>query len=242
MKPLIQKLKKPKLAIDIVGLFPEIAQSYLRESLMQKALTRGLLRVGLHQLRDYAPDAQKLRNAKRKPFIQVDDKPFGGGVGMLLMVEPFYRAVLALKKIYRAKKQRVILLSPRGVPFTGMIAKRWSEYSHLIFLCGRYEGVDERVAEHIADEVISIGDYVLSGGELAALVCVEATARFVPGFLGKQESLEAVRGSFPSYTRPQHFVQAKGKQAWSVPEVLVSGNHRDIETWRREQTTDMPSD
>ena len=138
-------------------------------------------------------------------------------------------------KLRSGKKPQVILFSTRGKKFDAKIARRLSRYDDLILICGRYEGVDERVAQHIVDEEISIGDYVLSGGELPALVLVEAVSRHIPGFLGKEESLEEINGSFPTYTRPEDFIPAQGKK-WSVPKVLLSGNHKDIEEWRKKKS------
>lgn len=170
------------------------------------------------QLRDFAKDKHR----------RVDDKPFGGGPGMVLMVEPIERA---LKKVVGAKKKktRVILTSARGRMFTQADARRLTAYDHVVFICGRYEGVDERVAEHLADEELSIGPYVLTGGELPALVMTDAIARQIPGVLGKGESLEETHGSFPQYTRPETY------KKWKVPPVLLSGDHKKIQEWREKK-------
>lgn len=202
-------------------IFPDIFNSYLNESLFRRARKNKLVDIRIHNLRDFTND----------PHKKVDDRPFGGGPGMVLQVGPIYRAIAALKK-NSAGKTRTILFSPRGKKLTETIAKRLSKYDDLILICGRYEGVDERVAKHIANEEISIGDYVLSGGELPALVLMEAILRFIPGFLGKYASLEALKGSYPAYSRPEEFRPKKGKK-WRVPEVLLSGNHAAIEAWRR---------
>lgn len=191
---------------------------------MARAQQAGLLEVDLHQLREFTNDRHRT----------VDDRPFGGGPGMVLKVEPIYRAVRAVR--FQEKHlgpQRTILFSTRGDKLTAKKAQELAEYRQLTFICGRYEGVDERVAEHIADEEISIGDYVLSGGELPAMVTIEALARFIPGFLGSEESLEEKSGSYPVYTRPATF-NANGKY-WQVPEVLLSGHHKEIEKWREAQ-------
>jgi len=137
-----------------------------------------------------------------------------------------------LRSTLKKHKTRVILFSTRGKRLDAAVARRLSTYDDLILICGRYEGVDERVAEHVADEEISIGDYVLSGGEIPALVLMEAVSRQIPGFLGKEESLEEVNGSFPTYTRPEIFSSAKGKK-WRVPPVLLSGDHKKIAEWRK---------
>lgn len=155
---------------------------------------------------------------------------------MVMKVQPIFDAVRATRS--KTKKSRVILFSTRGKVLDAPMAKRLSKYDQIILICGRYEGVDERVAEHIADEEVSLGDFVLSGGELPALVLIEAVSRFIPGFLGKFESLEDVKGSYPSYTRPENFVPPRAKKAWVVPKVLVEGNHAKIEAWRRQFSRD----
>ena len=150
---------------------------------------------------------------------------------MVIQVEPVYRAVQCARE---KRRSRVILFSTRGKRFDATVARRLSKYRSLILICGRYEGVDERVATHIADEEISMGDYVLSGGELPALVLMEAVSRFLPGFLGKTESLEELKGSYPVYSRPPVFAPKRGLK-WRVPNVLLSGDHRKIEAWRKSQ-------
>ena len=213
----------------IVTIFPEIFDSYFGESLFKHAREKKIISVQSYDLRKFSHDR----------YNKVDDRPFGGGPGMVFKVEPIYKAVEAILKKAGSKrtaggtkKVRIILFSTRGKKLDAAVAKRLAKYEDLILLCGRYEGVDERVAEHIADEEISIGDYILSGGELPALVLAEAVSRFVPGFLGKGESLEEVNGSFATYTRPEVFVPKRGKK-WAVPKVLLSGNHKKIEEWRK---------
>ena len=216
----------------IVTIFPEIFDSYLGESLFKRAREKKIISVQAYDLRSFSHDRHQ----------KVDDRPFGGGPGMVFKVDPIYRAVEAiLKKVAggsKAKsagtkrKVRTILFSTRGKKLDAAMAQRLAKYNDLILICGRYEGVDERVAEHIADEEISIGDYVLSGGELPALVLTEAVSRFIPGFLGKGESLEEINGSFPTYTRPEIFAPKKGKK-WPVPKVLLSGDHKKISEWRK---------
>lgn len=220
----------------IVTIFPKIFDSYLHESFFKRAREKKLIAVQAYDLRDFSKDRH----------LKVDDRPFGGGPGMVLKVEPVYRAVATIiKKIAKPvagkkRKIRTILFSTRGRKLDAKEAQRLAKYDDLILICGRYEGVDERVAEHIADEEISIGNYVLSGGELPALVLIESVSRFVPGFLGKEESREEINGSFPTYTRPEVFVppttmaRAKKKNAkWRVPKILLSGNHQKIEAWRK---------
>jgi tRNA (guanine37-N1)-methyltransferase len=204
----------------IVTIFPEIFDSYLSESLFKRAHEKKIISVRVYNLRDFSRDRHQ----------KVDDRPFGGGPGMVFKVEPISRAVDFIKRKGK-KKTHTILFSTRGKKFDARVVKRLAKYDELILLCGRYEGVDERVAQHIADEEISIGDFILSGGELPALVVTEAVSRFVPGFLGKEESLEETNGSFPTYTRPEIFAPKKGKK-WTVPKVLLSGNHKKIKEWR----------
>jgi tRNA (guanine37-N1)-methyltransferase len=213
----------------IVTIFPEMFDSYLGESLFKRAREKKLIATQAYNLRDFSNDRHQ----------KVDDRPFGGGPGMVFKIEPVYRAVESIKKKLKKsasgkkRKSRTILFSTRGKKLDADLARRLAtKYDDLILICGRYEGVDERVAEHIADEEISIGDYVLSGGELPALVVMEAVSRFVPGFLGKEESLEEINGSFPTYTRPEVFEPKKGKK-WGVPKILLSGDHKKIEEWRK---------
>jgi tRNA (guanine37-N1)-methyltransferase len=215
----------------LLTIFPHIFDSYLRESFLKRAQRNGLVKIIPHNLRDFTRDKHK----------KTDDRPFGGGPGMVMKVAPIYRAVESIKKRSRAKsnKRRIILFSLRGRKLDRKVAKRLAGYDELVLICGRYEGVDERVAGHVADEEISIGDYVLSGGELPALVLMEAVCRFIPGFLGKRESLEDFKGSYPAYTRPEIFVaqaaagKARAMKKWRVPKVLLSGDHRKIAEWRR---------
>lgn len=208
------------MEIVILTAFPNIFDSYLKESLFKRAIEKKLLKFKMVDLRKFATGKHK----------KIDDRPFGGGPGMVLKFEPIYRA-LSKQHIARSKKDRVILFSTRGKKLDAGVARRLSKYKRLILICGRYEGVDERVAENLVDEEVSIGDFVLSGGELPALVLSESVARFLPGFLGKYESLEEINGSFPSYTRPEEI--KFGKKTLKVPKVLLSGNHKDIEAWRR---------
>ena len=216
------------MRFHIITIFPEIFDSYLGESLFKRAQKDKTVSVTTYNLRDFTEDRHN----------KVDDRPFGGGPGMVLKIEPVYKAVEFVKghatrnKRQGRQKVRTILFSTRGKKLDAKMAKRLSKYDDLIFICGRYEGVDERVAEHVADEEISIGDYILSGGEIPALVVMEAVSRFVPGFLGKEESLEEINGSFPTYSRPESFSPKKGK-AWKVPGILLSGNHKKIEEWRK---------
>jgi tRNA (guanine37-N1)-methyltransferase len=222
---------RQKIRFDVITIFPNILDSYFQESLFEHAQEKKIVDVRFHDLRSYVEQEKiKREEGKRR---NVDDSPYGGGPGMVLRVEPIYKAIKAIEK--KGKKKRIIVLSTRGKKLDSKKAKELSKYNQLILICGRYEGIDERVIEHIADEEISIGDYILAGGELAAAILIEATSRFIPGFLGKQESLEEIHGSFPTYTRPPIFYpsqKTKGKN-WKVPEILLSGNHEKISEWRK---------
>ncbi len=215
-----------KMRFDIITIFPNMLDSYVNESMLMRAQEKKLLKIQAHDLRDFSGDKHH----------KVDDRQYGGGPGMVLKIEPIWKAVQFLKsKIKNQKskvKRRIILLSAGGKKFNATTAKRLSKYSQLIFICGRYEGVDERVAKYIADEELSIGDYVLTGGELPAMVIIDSVARHIPGVLGKEESLEENRldVGVPVYTRPESMVIDKKKR--SVPPVLLSGDHKKIKEWR----------
>jgi tRNA (guanine37-N1)-methyltransferase len=215
------------MKFNIITIFPEIFNSYFNESIIKRAQGKKLVNIKVHNLRDYTDDKRKT----------VDDKPYGGGAGMVMRIEPIFEAVNKLK--VRSSKTKVILFSPKGKKFDQKMAKRFSKLDNLIMICGRYEGVDERVAKYIADEEVSIGDYVLTGGEIPAMIVVDAVTRLIPGVIAK-ESLNEESFSFkkekelaeenyeyPQYTRPEKF----GK--WSVPKVLLSGDHKKIEEWRK---------
>ena len=208
------------LRFDIVSIFPGMFESPFADSIIQRAWEEGLLDLRVHDLRDYS------LNKHRK----VDDTPFGGGVGMVMNVEPIARVIAAIKK--EVPETRTILLSPGGRPFDQEKAWELSRLPSLTLICGRYEGVDERVRLHFVDEEISIGDYVLTGGEIPAMVLVEAISRLVPGVLGDPESVveESFTGElleYPQYTRPRDY------QGFRVPEILVSGDHKKICDWQK---------
>ena len=207
--------------IDILTLFPQMFQGMFSLGIFKRAIDQKLVSIGIHNIRDYTHDKHHT----------VDDYPYGGGAGMVLKPEPIFEAV---ESIEREPETPIILLTPQGRLFCQKIAEELSKYSHLIFICGHYEGVDERVIEHLATDEISIGDYVLSGGEPAAMVVIDAVIRLLPGVLGSTASLlddSHVSGllEYPQYTRPAVY------RGWSVPEVLLSGNHAQIASWRREQ-------
>ena len=208
------------LRFDIVSIFPGMFESPFGDSIIQRAREEGLLDLRVHDLRDYS------LNKHRK----VDDTPFGGGVGMVMNVEPIARVLAAIKK--EVPETRTILLSPGGRPFDQEKAWELSRLPSLTLICGRYEGIDERVRLHFVDEEISIGDYILTGGEIPAMVLVEAISRLVPGVLGDPESTveESFAGDlleYPQYTRPRDY------QGFKVPEILVSGDHKKIRDWQK---------
>ena len=210
------------MRFDILTLFPEMFSSPFQESIMAKAIEKGLIEVRTINIRDFALDKHRI----------VDDAPYGGGQGMVMKVEPIARAIEQVKS--EDPSVRTIYLTPEGKPLNQEMARQLSSRSHLILLCGRYEGVDERVRELFIDEEISIGDYVLTGGELAAMVLIDAVSRLLPGVLGSDRSAEedSFFGSlleYPQYTRPASF------RGYEVPEVLLSGNHQMISLWRRKE-------
>lgn len=207
--------------------------SYFGESILGRAQKNKKIKIVTHDLRDWATDKHKT----------TDDVPFGGGAGMVMKIEPIFKALTKLRALKGKKTSRTILLSASGAPFTQQKAKELAKYKKLVFICGRYEGVDHRVSEHLVDESLSIGPYVLTGGELAAAVIVDSVARLEKGVLGNQDSLseeshndstEATPETYleyPQYTRPARFSPKRGI-SWDVPEVLLSGNHALIKKWR----------
>ena len=214
---------------DILTIFPDIFDSYFKESLIARAIKKKIIKIRVHNLRKWTNDRHK----------SVDDRPFGGGLGMVVKIEPIFKAVKELKRKKRGKS-KVILFTPRGKKFNQKLAYQLSKLDQIIFICGRYEGVDERVAKHIADINLSIGDYVLMGGELPAMVVIETVARLIPGVIEKKQLLkeritkEKRFIEYPQYTRPEVFEPKKGEK-WRVPKVLLSGNHKKIEEWRKKR-------
>jgi tRNA (guanine37-N1)-methyltransferase len=212
------------MKIDIVTLFPKMFSGPFDESIINRAKDRGLVEINIHYLRDWAEGRHQV----------VDDRPYGGGVGMLLMVEPLYKAITELKK--DSPEAKVILLDAGGEIFTQGKARDLSKEKHIIFICGRYEGVDHRVREHLIDMEISIGNYVLTGGELPTMVVLDSVVRLIPGVLEKEDATALESHSeegiveYPQYTRPEDF------NGWKVPEVLLSGNHKNIEDWKKEES------
>ncbi len=210
------------LRFDVVTLFPETFEPVFRAGVVGRAIGRGIIELHAHDLREHTHDRHR----------QVDDVPYGGGPGMVLKPEPLFEAIEAIRAENRGP---VILMEPWGEPFTQRVARELGAEPGLVIVCGRYEGIDDRVRESLADREISVGDYVLSGGELPAMVVIDAVSRLVPGVLGDEESLAG--DSFtadllghPQYTRPAEY------RGLRVPEVLLSGNHREIEAWRQAQS------
>lgn len=216
------------LRFDILTIFPGMFVGPFSETILKRAQEKGLVTINVRNIRDYAADKHK----------STDDYPFGGGAGMVMKVEPIFAALEAVLTEARSKSiasTETILLTPAGRVLSQDIARDLAHREHLVLICGRYEGVDERVREHLVDDEISIGDYVLSGGEIPAMVVVDAVSRLVPGVLGAAESAEDESFSqglleYPQYTRPAEF------RGWSVPDILLSGNHAAIARWRREQS------
>ena len=211
------------MKFHILTLFPEMFSGPLSASIIGRAVENGILEVQLHNIRDYATDRHRT----------VDDAPYGGGAGMVMKVEPLVAALEAVKEL--TPSARLLLTSPRGCPFNQQMATGLAACNEVIIVCGRYEGIDERVVELSGAEEVSLGDFVLTGGELAAMVLIDAVTRLLPGVLGSDESASADSFSdglleYPQYTRPPEFRGLK------VPEVLLSGNHREIAKWRREQS------
>ncbi len=208
------------MRIDVLTLFPAMFAGPLDESIVGRAREQGVLDLRIRDLRDWTHDRHRT----------VDDRPFGGGPGMVLKPEPIFEAVESL----RGEQTRVVLTSPSGRPFTQEVARELASVGHLLVVCGSYEGFDERVREHLADDDLSIGDYVLTNGALPAMVLIDAVTRLLPGALGhagsaEEESFSEGLLEYPHYTRPAVF------RGWPVPEVLLSGNHADIVRWRRQQ-------
>jgi tRNA (guanine37-N1)-methyltransferase len=212
------------MRIDILCLFPEMFVSPFDCSIIKRARERGLVEVVVHNIRDYTHDKHRT----------VDDYAYGGGPGMVLKPEPIFEAVESIKKQVDYSGLPIILLTPQGRLFTQQVARELALHQNIMLVCGHYEGVDERVREHLITDEISIGDYVLSGGELAAMVVVDAVVRLIPGVLGSPLSFHSDSHSnglleYPQYTRPEVY------RSWSVPAVLLSGNHGEIARWRRQQ-------
>jgi len=227
-----------KIRFDVLTIFPEMFAGYFGASILKRAQEKKLLDIRVHNLRDWADNKHH----------RVDDKPYGGGPGMVMQVGPFYRALKDIKALatrHSPLATRIILMSAKGKPFTHKEAVRLAKYDRLVLLCGRYEGVDERVAKYLADEELSVGPYVVTGGELPAMTVVDAVSRHIPSVLGDQESLAAESHTeegfteYPQYSRPEVFSPKKGT-TWKVPPELLSGDHKRIAAWRRDRSGRTP--
>lgn len=211
------------IRFDVLSIFPEMFSSPLNFSLLKKAQEKGLVNICLHDIRNWASDKHRM----------TDDAPFGGGCGMVMKVEPVERALAEIKN--RVGESRVVLMTPQGETLNHNIAAELASERQIIIICGRYEGVDERIRTHLVDQEISIGDFILTGGELSALVLIDAVSRLIPGVLGNADSSAGESFAnglleYPQYTRPANY------KNWCVPEVLLSGNHAEIERWRRRES------
>jgi tRNA (guanine37-N1)-methyltransferase len=218
------------MRIDIITIFPKMFSPILSESIIKRAQKKGRVEIFIHDLRDFTPDKHR----------KVDDRPFGGGPGMVMRPEPIFNAIEGIKRAKRSERQeargkmKIILLSPQGKKLNQKIAKRLAKNNHLVLICGHYEGIDERIRKNLVDEEISIGDYILTGGELPTMVVIDCIIRLIPGVLGEKKSLhfESFEGNlleYPQYTRPANY------RGMRVPSVLLSGNHKKIEKWRQGQ-------
>lgn len=212
------------MIIDILTLFPRMFDGPFSQSMLKKAKDIKAVKINIHNIRDWATDKHKT----------TDDRPFGGGPGMILKVEPIDKALEEIKNKTKAKKRKIILLSPQGKVFDQKMAKSLSKIDHLILIAGHYEGVDQRIIDHLIDEEVSIGKYILTGGEIPAMVLVDSIVRLLPGVLEKEvvENESFSKGDqldYPQYTQPRDY------KGWKVPEILLSGNHKEIEKWRKEK-------
>ena len=222
------------MKIDIITIFPKMFAFVLNESIIKRAQSKGLVKIALHDLRDYTPDKHR----------KIDDRPFGGGPGMVFRPEPIFNAIESILKVkgkrlkVKEKSLKIILLTPQGKKFEQRLARKLSRCKHLILICGHYEGIDERVRRRLVTDEISIGDYVLTCGELPAMVLVDSLVRLIPKVLGRAESTHFESFSqelleYPQYTRPAIF---RGMRA---PKILLSGNHKLIEKWRKEKAVEI---
>ncbi len=215
------------MQFDIITIFPEFFESFKQEALISRAQARKLISIQTHNLRDYADDERGT----------IDGRPYGGGAGMVLLFEPLRKAIKAIRK---KKKVTIVVFNPKGKKFDQAMAKKWAKLDQLIMICGRYEGIDQRVIDELADEEISVGDYVLFGGEVPAMAVMEAVSRLIPGVVAKEESTQNESFSngsnleHPHYTRPE--VVVLGKKKLRVPKVLLSGDHKKIAEWREKNT------
>ena len=216
------------MRFHIMTLFPEIFNSYMSESIMKRAVEKGIIEVNIYNIRDFSTNKHK----------KVDDYPFGGGAGMVMTPQPIYDTYKHIVDKFNIKEPRVIYLTPKGKVHSQNIASEMSTFKDVILLCGHYEGIDQRIIDSIVTDEISIGDYVLTGGELPALILIDSISRLIPGVLNQNESFEEESFKdnlleYPHYTRPREFMGMK------VPEVLLSGNHKKIDEWRHEKSIEI---
>ena len=228
------------MTFHIITIFPKIFDSYFSESILKRAREKKLVDIKIHNLRDYTADKHKT----------VDDTPYGGGAGMVLKIEPILECLKAINfqfsifnfqkilksKINKSKKTRVILFSAKGKRYTQADAKRLKKYENIVMICGRYEGVDERVAKYLVDEEISIGDFVMTGGEIPAMAVVDSITRLVPGALGNAQSPKNESFSKKNYLEHPQYTKPAEYNKWKVPEVLLGGNHGEIDKWRKKNS------
>lgn len=226
------------MRFDIITIFPEIFDSYFNESIIARAQNNNLIEIKVHNLRKYTKDKH----------LKVDDTPYGGGAGMVLKLEPIFDALVDIVgrnnlpcfRKSKKPKTKIILFSAKGNKYNQNKAKEYSDTERIVLICGRYEGVDERVAKYLVDEEISVGDYVLTGGELPAMLVVDSVSRLLPGVLGNEESIVDESFSqenyleYPQFTKPEAFVPKRGLK-WCVPEILLSGHHKKIKEWREKE-------
>ncbi|MFA6896807.1 MAG: tRNA (guanosine(37)-N1)-methyltransferase TrmD [Patescibacteria group bacterium] len=223
------------MRFDIITIFPEIFDSYFGESIVARAQKQGAVEVVVHNLRDFTEDKH----------LTVDDTPYGGGAGMVLKLEPIYKALVSVVgknnlpcwRKSKKSKTKIVLFSAKGERYVQAKARDYAKLERVVLICGRYEGVDERVAKYLVDEEVSIGDYVLTGGEIPAMAVVDSVVRLLPGVLGNEESIVEESFSsegyleYPQFTKPEVFSPKRGVK-WEVPEILLSGHHRKIKDWR----------
>ncbi len=226
------------MTFHIITIFPEIFESYFEYGVLGHALKKKIAKVKIYDLRDFTEDKRRT----------VDDTVYGGGAGMLLKVEPIWRCVETIKRKIKGsastkasagkknRKTRIILFSAKGRRYDQVQAKRLKKYTDIILICGRYEGVDERVAKYIADEEISIGEYILTGGEIPTMIVVDSIARTIPGVLGNENSFEGESFYKKGYLEHPHYTKPADFRGWKVPDVLLSGNHKKIENWRKKNS------
>lgn len=214
------------MKVDILTLFPEMFKGPFDESILRRAQDNSLVEINIHDLRKWGLDDRRT----------VDDRPYGGGVGMVMRVDVVDAALRSLVTKHQSLNTKIILLDATGETYTQEKARELAKVEHLILIAGHYEGVDHRIHEHLVDEVISIGDYVLTGGEIPAMVIVDSVVRLIPGAVGKEESIKDESHSTPGYLEYPQYTRPEEYRGWKVPKVLLSGNHKQIEDWRKENS------